>query len=176
MNRREIRSVRRDMRRLARATLNIGRIIQVIQFNELIDIGQSILFQFLIVLFTTSSSLSSDNTSFSVSIGTFMANWCIFLNLGSLMLDTDRKLRHPIGNILHKIMEKYSIFFSFLSSQINRFNNNNNNNNSSNNIIHNSSSSSSISLIRQHKLLLVITRLVTAIHRHSMLFHRRYRL
>jgi len=106
MHRKEIRAIRRDMRRLARATLNIGRIFQLIQINELIDIGKSILFQILVVLMSSNYSHGH--------VGSLISKWCIFLNLGSLMLDTERKLDYFVG----KLILKYSRYVPIIEESI----------------------------------------------------------
>jgi len=99
MQRRAIRNVRRDMKRLARATLDIERIFKLLDFEEIIDISRIFLFQILAVLTSESES---------TRIGSIVLRLCIFLNIGSLLLETNRKLDFPIAKAMHNRKKSFN--------------------------------------------------------------------
>mmetsp|Transcript_25234 Transcript_25234/g.37263 ORF Transcript_25234/g.37263 Transcript_25234/m.37263 type:complete len:401 (+) Transcript_25234:104-1306(+) len=100
MQKRAIRHIRRDMKRIARATLDVGRIFKILDFDEIIDISRTFLFQILAVL-------TSENES--TRIGSLVLRWIIFLNIGSLLFETIRKLDFPIAKVIHKRKKSFDV-------------------------------------------------------------------
>jgi hypothetical protein len=87
LQKQEIRNVKRDIRRLLKATSTIGALLKALDIDEILDIIRNIMFQFLAVLATNHEGSALSST---------ISSWCLFLNLGSLSFEVDRKLNFPI--------------------------------------------------------------------------------
>eukprot|EP00545_Synedropsis_sp_CCMP1620_P009766 CAMPEP_0119003968 /NCGR_PEP_ID=MMETSP1176-20130426/870_1 /TAXON_ID=265551 /ORGANISM="Synedropsis recta cf, Strain CCMP1620" /LENGTH=396 /DNA_ID=CAMNT_0006955619 /DNA_START=42 /DNA_END=1232 /DNA_ORIENTATION=- len=91
LQKKEIRNIKRDMQRLAKASTGIKQVFAALDFDEMADIGKGFLFQMLSVL----ASGHQDS-----GIGALISGWCLFINLGDLILDTNSKLDFPIAKIM----------------------------------------------------------------------------
>lgn len=91
LQKKEIRNIKRDMARLAKASTGLRQVFAALDFDEITDIGKGFLFQLLSVLATGHEDSS---------VGSLISGWCLFLNLGGLILDTNSKLDFPIAKIV----------------------------------------------------------------------------
>jgi len=89
----KMRLIKRDMRRMIKAASNIKVVFKALDFDEIRDITKGFLFQFLAVL----SAGDEEKTN---GLGRLVGRWCLFLNLGSLALETTRRLDFPIAKML----------------------------------------------------------------------------
>jgi hypothetical protein len=91
LQKQEIRNIKRDIQRLFKVTSTVGALFQALDMDEILDIIRNVMFQFLAVLATNheGSALSS-----------VISSWCLFLNLGSLSFELDRKLDFPIAQYI----------------------------------------------------------------------------
>jgi hypothetical protein len=91
LHKKEIRNIKRDMARLAKASTGLRHVFAALDFDEIADIGRGFLFQLLSVLATGHEASS---------VRSLISGWCIFLNLSGLILDTNSKLDFPIAKIV----------------------------------------------------------------------------
>ena len=91
LRKREIRLLHRDMKRMRRASLTVWKLIQLLDFDEILDIIQSFFFQI-------SAILASGNSN-SV-VGSIISHWCYFLTLASLACDVSKKCGYPLVRFL----------------------------------------------------------------------------
>lgn len=90
MENRNIRALKRDIRRLRQGGSSLGRIIQVLDFDEILNLVKNF-------MFIMSAVLASGHSE-SI-IGTIISRYCHFLNLGSLFLDINCKLGFPLSTL-----------------------------------------------------------------------------
>lgn len=86
IKRREIRALKRDMRRVKAGSSSLGRVWQVLDFDEILDI----LRQFFFILSTVLATGSNDSI-----VGKMIARYCHFLNLGQLTSEINGRLGFP---------------------------------------------------------------------------------
>ena len=98
---REIKNIKRDMRRLGKAGSHIRNVFVSLDFNEIADIVKAFAFQLLAVL-----SAGSSDSGPSSRRGAFLSNICLFKNLGSLALDANTKLHFPISTAIVSLSSK----------------------------------------------------------------------
>ena len=91
MKNRQIRAVKRDMRRLKRGASSLGRVIQALDFDELQDLSKN----FMFIMTTVLASGSSDSF-----VGKVISRYCHWLNLASLVLDVNRKIGFPLSRLI----------------------------------------------------------------------------
>eukprot|EP00542_Grammatophora_oceanica_P018137 CAMPEP_0194049336 /NCGR_PEP_ID=MMETSP0009_2-20130614/30388_1 /TAXON_ID=210454 /ORGANISM="Grammatophora oceanica, Strain CCMP 410" /LENGTH=395 /DNA_ID=CAMNT_0038695463 /DNA_START=58 /DNA_END=1245 /DNA_ORIENTATION=- len=91
MNKKQIKNIQRDMKRLVKAGASLGKVWQALDFDEIKDVVKGFMFQMMAVL------ASGHNDS---AIGKLIARWCLFLNLSSLLMDTNVKLDFPISKLI----------------------------------------------------------------------------
>jgi hypothetical protein len=81
----------RDTKRPIRAGANLGTVFRVLDIDEPMDLIKGFLFQIMAVL-------ASDHSDSRVA--TITSRWCLFLNLGDLILETDKKLGYPFVRLI----------------------------------------------------------------------------
>lgn len=91
MRKNQIRTIQRDMKRLMKAGGSLKTVLDVLDVDEVLDIIKGFLFQLTTVLATGSGKST---------LGIFIARYCLFLNLGSLFLDVNRKLDYPLSSTI----------------------------------------------------------------------------
>jgi uncharacterized membrane protein HdeD (DUF308 family) len=91
VKKKEIRDLQRDMKRLTRASANLGTVFRLLDIDEIMDLIKGFLFQIVAVL------ASDDSDS---RVATIIRQWCLFLNLGDLILENDKKLGYPIIRLI----------------------------------------------------------------------------
>lgn len=79
------------MKRLVNAGASFMKVWSALDFDEIKDAGRGFLFQLMAVLCTGHNE---------TLVGSLISRWCLFLNLGSLFLDTNSKLRYPISKLI----------------------------------------------------------------------------
>jgi len=88
---REIRKLKRDMRRLKSAGSALGRVWEVLDLDEIRDILNGMMFQMAAVM------ASSHSESL---VGTAISRYCQFLNIGAITLDVNRRIDFPISRLI----------------------------------------------------------------------------
>jgi hypothetical protein len=97
MHKREIRNLKRDMQRLIKASTSVGDVLRALDFDDVLDVVRSFLFQFLAVLATNHEKKG---------LGSVISNWCLFLNVGGLMSETHKNLGSPIATLIQHVFAK----------------------------------------------------------------------
>jgi len=88
---REIAQYKKDLRRIVQAGSSLGKVWKALDVDEIMDVGRSFLFQMMCVM------ASGHNKSI---LGSVISRWCLFWNLGTLILDTNAKLGYPIAKLV----------------------------------------------------------------------------
>lgn len=91
LQQKQMKILKRDMKRLMNAGTTMKLVIEALDFDEIADVAKGFCFQFLAVMSTGHSDSQ---------LGAFISNWCLFLNLGDLIMDTNGKLKFPIAKII----------------------------------------------------------------------------
>ena len=92
----EIKNIKRDMRRIVKAGSQFKHVIKSLDFNEIGDIARGFAFQILAVLSTGDSNSR---------LGVLISNFCLFQNLASLTLDVNMKLQCPISTLIVSLLK-----------------------------------------------------------------------
>ena len=99
MKNKQIRAVKRDMRRLQRGSSSLGRVIDALDIDELTDLTKN----FMFIMTTVLASGNSDTF-----VGKVISRYCHWLNLASLILDLNRKIGFPLSRLI--VLRDLNIF------------------------------------------------------------------
>jgi hypothetical protein len=102
LQRRQIRLLRTDIRRIINAGTNLKDVIVALDLDEMTDIAKSFLFQMLAVL----SAGNGSGDEHATGLGAIVARWCILLNLASLALDVLKKLDYPLSRTVLGVFQR----------------------------------------------------------------------
>lgn len=97
LHKRQLALLRRDMRRLQRASVNLGKFIADLNVVEVLDILRALLFHLLAVIPAAHSKSR---------VGVMVSEWCYFINLGTLLYDVLRKVMLPIAEQSSRKVDK----------------------------------------------------------------------
>ena len=100
IHKREIRNLKRDMQRLLKASTSVRAVLSALDFDDVLDVVRSFLFQFLAVLATNHEKRG---------LGAVISNWCLFLNVGGLMSESHEKLGFPIASLIQHAFAKRAL-------------------------------------------------------------------
>lgn len=87
MHKRDMRLLRRDRMRFQRGMINVGKVLQLLDIEAILEILKSFLYQFITVL-------AAGHSQSKVCI--MITSWCYFWSLGSLLVDATQKLMNSI--------------------------------------------------------------------------------
>ena len=108
MHKRDIRKLRRDRAQIQRGMINLIKVIHVLDLKEIYAIIESFFYQFIAVL-----AAGHSQSKFCI----MLCSWCLFLSLGSLLIDCIQKLINSIierQSFLDRIQQRGKVTIGFV--------------------------------------------------------------
>mmetsp|Transcript_60260 Transcript_60260/g.89385 ORF Transcript_60260/g.89385 Transcript_60260/m.89385 type:complete len:354 (-) Transcript_60260:79-1140(-) len=91
LRKKQLNAIKKDIKRMKRASSSLDRVLKTLNFDEILDIVKSFMFIMTAVLANGHSESMISN---------ILSRYFHFLNLGSLLLEINRKVNFPLSHLL----------------------------------------------------------------------------